>query len=259
MWSNSVVVASPAFDDDLRLAERVEDLPIEKLVTQARIEALDEAVLPWTASFDVCGSCAHGCDPFLHGFGDELGAVVGADVAGHAAQDEQVRERIDDVDGFEPAGDADGQALMGELVDDVEHADSASIMGAILDEVIGPHVIAVLGPQPDAGAVIQPKTAALRLPGGHLQPLASPDPLDPLLVNEPAGPAQQLGDLAIAIAAIMPGQLDGVGRQPLFIVAAVWDLALRRAMLAKRRTGAALGDGQLPSNMLNAGAATRGA
>jgi hypothetical protein len=57
----------------------------------------------------------------------------------------------------------------------------------------------------------------------------------------------------------MPGQLDGVGRQPLFIVAAVWDLALRRAMLAERRTGAALGDGQLPSNMLNAGAATRGA
>ena len=62
---------------------------------------------------------------------------------------------------------------MGELVDDVEHADSASIMGAILDEVVGPHVIAVLGPQPDAGAVIQPETAALRLPGGHLQPLAS--------------------------------------------------------------------------------------
>jgi hypothetical protein len=30
-------------------------------------------------------------------------------------------------------------------------------------------------------------------------------------------------------------------------------------MLAERRTGAALGDRQLPSNMLEAGAATRGA
>ena len=33
-------MTSPALDDDLRLAERVEDLPIEKLVTQARVEAL---------------------------------------------------------------------------------------------------------------------------------------------------------------------------------------------------------------------------
>jgi hypothetical protein len=97
------------------------------------------------------------------------------------------------------------------------------------------------------------------LPGGNLQPLASPDPLDPLVVDEPAGPAQQLGDLAIAVAAILAGQLDGVGRQPLFIVTALRYLTLRRAMLAERRTGAALGDGELPSNMLNAGAATRGA
>jgi hypothetical protein len=39
----------------------------------------------------------------------------------------------------------------------------------------------------------------------------------------------------------------------------VRDLTLRRAMLAERRTGAALGDRQLTSNMLDAGAATRGA
>ena len=42
-------------------------------------------------------------------------------------------------------------------------------MGAILDEVIGPHVIAVLGPELDAGAVVQPETTALRLPGGYLR------------------------------------------------------------------------------------------
>jgi hypothetical protein len=57
----------------------------------------------------------------------------------------------------------------------------------------------------------------------------------------------------------VPGQLNNVGGQPLFIVTAVRGLAMRRAMLAERRTGAALGDGKLPSNMLNAGAATRGA
>ena len=97
------------------------------------------------------------------------------------------------------------------------------------------------------------------MPGRNLQPLAPPNPLHPLVVDEPAGPAQQLGDLTIAIAPIEPGQLDDVGRQPLFIVTALRDLALCRAMLTERRTSAALANGQLPSNMLNAGAATRGA
>jgi hypothetical protein len=146
---------------------------------------------------------------------------------------------------------------VGELVDDVEHADPAAIVGAVLDEVVGPDVIAVLGPEPDAGAVVQPQSAPLRLPCGNLQPLAPPDPLDPLVVDVPSGPAQQLSDLAIAIAAILAGQFDGVGGQKLFVFAALRDLALRRAMLAERRTGATLGDGELASNMLDAGAATR--
>jgi hypothetical protein len=148
---------------------------------------------------------------------------------------------------------------VGEFVDDVEHADSAPIVGAVLDKVVGPDVIAVLGPEPDTGAVIQPETAALRLLGRLFQPLASPDTLHPLVVDEPAGPAQQLGDLAIAVAAILPSQFDDVGGQPFYIVTALRDLALRRAVLAERRTGAALGDAQLSSNMLDAGAATRGA
>ena len=148
---------------------------------------------------------------------------------------------------------------MGELVDDVEHPEPPSIVGAILDEVVGPDMIAVLRPQPDARAVIQPESPAFRLSGGNLQPLTPPDPLDPLVIDQPARVAQQRGDLAIAIAAILAGEFDDVGRQPLFIVTAPRDLALRRAMLAERRTGAALGDGELPSNMLDAGAATRGA
>jgi hypothetical protein len=41
-----------------------------------------------------------------------------------------------------------------ELVDDVEQAKFASVMGALLEEVIRPDVIGALGPQPDAGSVI---------------------------------------------------------------------------------------------------------
>jgi len=78
-------------------------------------------------------------------------------VTRHAAQDEQVREHVDDIDGLELAIHPDGQTLMGELVDDVEHPDLASIVGAILDEVVGPDVIAVLGPEPDTGPVCAPQ------------------------------------------------------------------------------------------------------
>jgi hypothetical protein len=132
-------------------------------------------------------------------------------------------------------------------------------MGAILDEVVRPDVIAVLGPQPDAGSVRQPEPSALGLLPGDLQPLASPDPLDPLVVDEPSCPTQELGDLAVAVASILPSKLHDVGAEPMLVVATTRHLALRRAMLAERRAGATLGYTQLPANVLDAGAATRGA
>jgi hypothetical protein len=42
-------------------------------------------------------------------------------VAGYAAQDEEVRQDVDNVDAFQPARDANRQAFVGELVDNVEH------------------------------------------------------------------------------------------------------------------------------------------
>jgi hypothetical protein len=83
--------------------------------------------------------------------------------------------------------------------------------------------------------------------------------LDPLVVDYPARLAQELGDLAIAIAPVLPGKLDNIGCETLLVVTTVRDLALRRAMLPERRTGATLGNMQLRSDLLNAGTATRGA
>src|SRR4051794_34157371 len=66
----------------------------------------------------------------------------------------------------------------------------------------------MLWPQPDARSVRQPEPSAFGLLPGDLQPLASPDPLDPLVVDEPACSAQQLGDLAVAVASVLPSKLD---------------------------------------------------
>jgi hypothetical protein len=46
MRADGVVVPAPALDDDLGLAQAVEDLAVQELAAQAGVEALDVAVLP---------------------------------------------------------------------------------------------------------------------------------------------------------------------------------------------------------------------
>ena len=58
-------MASPALDNDLGLAQAVEDLAVEQLIAKAGVEAFDVAVLPRTASLDVSGLGGDNCDPFL--------------------------------------------------------------------------------------------------------------------------------------------------------------------------------------------------
>src|SRR5262249_34766315 len=106
-------------------------------------------------------------------------------------------------------------------------------------------------------SVGQPDPAALGLLMRDLQPLALPDTLDPLVVDCPARPAQQFGDLAIAIATVLPSKLDNIGGETLLVLTTPRGLALCRAMLPQRPTGAALGDVQLRSPPLHAGTATR--
>src|SRR5262249_842021 len=68
--------------------------------------------------------------------------------------------------------------------------------------------------------------SALGLLMGDLQPLALPDTLDPLVVDYPARLAQQFGDLAIAIAAVLPGKLDNIGGETPPLLSAPRGLAL---------------------------------
>lgn len=251
-------MAPPAFDDDPGLRERIENLPIQQLVPEPSVEALDEAVLPGAARRDISRLRSDSRDPVLHGLGDELRSVVRAKALGNAAQDEQVGEHIDDVDGLEFPINPDRQAFVRELVDDVQHPIFPSLMGAILDEVIRPDMVRPLGAQPQARAVRQPEPAAFGLFGGDFQPLAPPDPLDPLVIDDPARcRSQQLRDLPIAIAAILPSQFDDVGGQPLLVVWPRRNAALRGSMLSEHAADPPLGQPQLGSNMINAGAAAR--
>ena len=95
--------------------------------------------------------------------------------------------------------------------------------------------------QPDARPIGEPEAAALRLSGGDLQPFTAPDSFDPLVIDLPSRPAQELCDLAIAVAPVLSRQGDHVGGQLLLVFRAPRHLALRRAMLSERRTSTTLG------------------
>jgi hypothetical protein len=41
MRTNGIVVPAPAFDDDLGFAQRVEDLAVEQLISQAGVDGMD--------------------------------------------------------------------------------------------------------------------------------------------------------------------------------------------------------------------------
>ena len=135
---------------------------------------------------------------------------------------------------------------MRELVDDGEHPVFPSIMGAGLDNVAGPDLVGRLGAQADARSISKPEAALLRLPGGNLQHFASPDPLDPLVVGASARPAaQQLGDPAVAVAAILAHQRNHVGGEFGLVVAAERNPALGRAMFSEHPADPTLRDLQL--------------
>jgi hypothetical protein len=149
-------VLSPAFDDSFGLGEAVEDLAVEELVAKFGVEALAIAVLPRRAWLDEGRLRADRCDPLPHCFGDELGTIVRTNMPRHAAQDEEVRQDVNDIGGLELPVYPDRDAFAGKLVDHVQHAELPAIMGAILDKVVGPDMIGMLRSQPHAGSIVQP-------------------------------------------------------------------------------------------------------
>jgi len=142
-----VVVASPPLDDDLRLLERVEDLAVEQLVPELAIEAFVVAVLPRAARLDVKRLHAYALQPLPQGNRDELRAVVRPDVVRHTMVHEQLRDRFQDVLRPHPPLNPDRQALACVLVDHRQHPKGPAVMGAAVDEVIGPDMVPVLWPQ----------------------------------------------------------------------------------------------------------------
>ena len=259
MRSLGVVVFAPLFDHDLGLPEGIKYLPVEQLVAEAGIEALDIAVLPGRAWLDVSGFGADGSDPIPDGFGNELRAIVGPNVGWYAAQDEQVGQHIDHVDRVEFALHPDRQAFPAMLIDDVQRAKCPPIVGPMVHEVIRPDMVAILRSETDTRSVVEPEPALLRLFRWHFQPLTLPQTLDPLVIDCPPCISEQGCYPPVAVTSVLSRQFDHVSNQQVFVRPSSGHLALRRTLLAEHAACPALGNTKLVADQVNAHATTRGA
>ena len=166
------------------------------------------AILPRAARFDEECLDPKSLKPVPDRNGSELRTIVRSNVLRWSMLQEQLGQCRQDRFVVQFSRGSDRQAFACMLFDHRQHPEATPILGAIHDKVVGPDMVAVLGPEPNAGAVIEPQPGPLGLLAGNLEPLPTPDPLHALVVHIPARVSEQARDPAVAIAAILGSQVE---------------------------------------------------
>jgi hypothetical protein len=135
-----------------------------------------------------------------------------------SVRDEEIGQAMKHVVGSEPPGNDDCQASARELIKHDEHAESATVVSTILDEVVRPDVVRPLRSETYARPVVEPEAAPFWLFHRYFQPFPAPDAIDALDVDPPALGNEHLADAPIAVTAVSRGEPHDVGRQCRFVV-----------------------------------------
>jgi hypothetical protein len=147
---DAIVVVLPGADHDPCLLQAVEDLELEALVPKLAVEAFAKAILPRTAGLDVECFGAELGEPLAQRLGDHLRTIVAANMLWNALLEHGIGQRLDNAKGIDPTCHAKRQALARVLVDQGHDPNASAVMGAGLDKVEAPDVIATLRSQTNA-------------------------------------------------------------------------------------------------------------
>ena len=175
MGTMSVVVPSPLFDQDRGFFQGVEDLRVQKLISELAIETLAIAVLPRAAGLNEQRADIQPFEPVSDSMSAELWSVVRSDVVGWTMGDEQLGEERQHVIAVQPSGHQDRQTFATEFVDHDQHPEGPTVMCTLLDEVVSPDVMTPTWPKTNAGTIVQPETTSFGLLGWHPQSFLPPD------------------------------------------------------------------------------------
>ena len=147
-------------------------------------------------------------EPGLEVASDELRSVVLAKVFRLSVFEEQGIESVQDLSMAHLGGNDDTQGLARVLIKDGEHLIATATAQFVVDEVNAPDVVRMLRPQPNDRAVlvIEPFTSLVAI--RQSQTFFPPQPLNLLVLDDPAFDTKKLGDLAITVTAILLGQPD---------------------------------------------------
>lgn len=160
MRPDRIVVIAPLLDDDGCFSQAVEDFTIEAFVPQLAVERLTKAVLPRASGFNVERPGAKRCEPVAYDLRRHLRTVVRTDVFRHTTFEHHIGHRLDDAEAVYTTGHLDRQTFPGELVDQCHQPELVAIVGLRFDKVVAPDMIAMLRPQTDATAIVEPEPTA---------------------------------------------------------------------------------------------------
>jgi hypothetical protein len=118
MRAVSIVVTSPAFDEDLGFVQRIEEFPVQQFISQFAIKRFDIAVLPRAAGLNKQGLDTHALSPVPHRVGSEFGGVIRTNMRGDSAVDKELGQAGEHIVRPQTARNLNRQTLPSVLIDD---------------------------------------------------------------------------------------------------------------------------------------------
>ncbi len=115
-------------------------------------------------------------------------------------------------------------------------------------------MIAMLGSLSDALAIVPPQSTPLGLLLRHFEPFLAPDPLHLLVVHPPALSVKEGRDPAVAVAAVISGELDDASYEPRLSLTDPDAVSLRRSRLSEYPASPTLRDTEQATDMLDCSA-----
>ena len=202
MRSHGIVVPTPGLDDYLRLAATAEPFHAQAFVAESPLKLSSE--------------------PFCHGLPGSISAVWMPAISSHsrialltnsgrcrnagarcATFADQSGKHFDHTAGTDAAGDIDGQALAGELVDHGEALQALAVGAVVEQEVVSPDVVRPRGRQRTGTGA---RRAATWPPSRQLQACKTPEAMRTMSTHVMPLTAQEDPNPPIAVARVLCGQ-----------------------------------------------------